>query len=352
MAQIRIPATVLKQKDKLLYLFKMNSELLGKITYVTPRSKENPDELQRVYIEARAKDIGAWLQEENSLLPNAIVVDFKDEVKIEPTSDMDVVTISFPDPDDAPDGKGKIAYILDGQHRVKGFEYSGSIKFDLAVIAVHNISENVRGKIFLDINSKQVKVKETLLLDLRAGIQDLAPDDDRVYRVIQGLNKHPQSPLRDKIQFLPEEKNKSVKNTNLFKHLKPHIANGGTLFKKTTAEQIEILAAYFASFKEVFADEWDDSKNYILSRNQGIELMCVVFKEIKHLCDLNEGGGYNKKSFKNQVSVLKGKSLEMRMKDKPPMVIPIDWSVDTFGKMSNRGWMAEIRKDLVNILTQ
>lgn len=41
-----------------------------------------------------------------------------------------------------------------------------------------------------------------------------------------------------------------------------------------------------------------------------------------------------------------------RMKDKPPMVIPVDWSVDTFGKMSNRAWMAEIRKDLVNILTQ
>lgn len=350
MAQIRIPATVLKQHDKLLYLFKTNSELLGKITYVTPRSKDNPDELQRVYIEARAKDIGAWLQEETSLLPNSIVVDFKDEVKIEPTSDEDVVTISFPDPDDVPDGK--IAYILDGQHRVKGFDYSGSVKFDLAVVAVHNLSASVRGKVFIDINSKQVKVNEQLLLDLKAELKHLTQDDGRVYEVIQGLNEHPQSPLRDKIQFLPEERNKSVKNTNLFKHLKPHIANGGTLFRKTTAEQTEILAAYFASFREVFADAWDDSKNYILSRNQGIELMCAVFREIKHLCDLHEGGGYSKQSFKNQVSVLKGKSLEMRMKDKPPMVIPVDWSVDTFGKMSNRAWMAEIRKDLVNILTQ
>lgn len=124
MADIRIPATVLRQKDKELYLFKMNSSLLRKITYVTPRSRENPDELQRVYSEARAREIGLWIQEENSLLPNAIVVDLKDEVQIEPTANPDVVTITIPDPDKV--AEPKIAYILDGQHRVKGFEYAGS----------------------------------------------------------------------------------------------------------------------------------------------------------------------------------------------------------------------------------
>ena len=178
MAQIRIPATIMTQKDKQLYLFKIKSDLLKKITYVTPRSKDNPNELQRVYSEARAKEIGNWLQEENSLLPNAIVVDLRDEVQIEPTAYEDMVTIIFPNPDESPNGK--CAYILDGQHRVKGFEYSGTVQFDLAVIAVRNIGESVRGKIFIDINSKQVKVDERLLLDLMAGTMNLAQDDDRV----------------------------------------------------------------------------------------------------------------------------------------------------------------------------
>jgi len=332
MAQIRIPATILRQKDKELYLFKMNSALLNKVTYVTPRSKENPDELQRVYSESRAKEIGAWLQEENSLLPNAIVVDFKNEVKIEPTSDPDIVTITFPDPDKNPDGK--IAYILDGQHRVKGFDHSGAVQFDLAVIAVHNISESVRGKIFIDINSKQVKVDERLLLDLKAGIKELAQDDDRVYEVIKGLDKNPESPLRGVIQFLPEEKGKWVKNTNLLKQLKPHIANGGVIFNKTTAQQIEILSAYFSAFSEVFEGEWEDSKNYILSRNQGIEIMCGIFREMKQRCDLYEGKSYSKKSFKNQISTLQGKSLEMRLKNnESPLTIPMDWSVENFWKI-------------------
>jgi DGQHR domain-containing protein len=349
MAQIRISATILKQKDKELYLFKMNSSLLNKITYVTPRSKENPDELQRVYSEPRAKEIGAWLQEENSLLPNAIVVDFKNEVQIEPTADPDIVTITFPDPDENPDGK--FAYILDGQHRVKGFDHSGSVQFDLAVIAVHNISENVRGKIFIDINSKQVKVDERLLLDLMAGTKGLAHDDDRVYEVIKGLDKHPESPFRDKIQFLPEERAKWVKNTGLFKYLKPHIASSGVLYNKTTAQQIEILSAYFSAFKEVFESEWEDSKNHILNRTQGIEIMCGIFREIKQRCDLYEGKSYSKKSFKNQISTLRGKSLEMRLTtNETPLTIPIDWSVNTLGKLNNRRWMAEMRKAIVNIL--
>src|SRR5436305_13433387 len=117
MAKIRIPATILKQKDKWLYMFKMNSTLLNKIAYVTPRSEDNPDELQRVVSVPRAKEIGRWLQEESSLLPNAVVIDLKKDVEIEPTGIPDQVTISIPDPDETEDCK--IAYILDGQHRVK-----------------------------------------------------------------------------------------------------------------------------------------------------------------------------------------------------------------------------------------
>jgi len=345
---IRIPATVLKQKDKELYLFKMSSALLREITFVTPRSEENPDELQRVYSESRAKEIGAWIKEENSLLPNAIVVDFKDDVKIEPTANPDIVTITIPDPADVENSK--IAYILDGQHRVKGFEFSDGVEFDLAVIAVHNVSDSVRGKIFIDINSKQVKVDERLLLDLMAGTRSLAQDDDRVYQVIKGLDSNTDSPLHGKIQFLPEQKSKWVKNTNLFKNLKPHISNGGVLYNKTTAQQTEILSSYFGAFKSVFPDQWDDSKSYVLTRNQGIELMCGIFREVKHRCDLYEHQSYTRHAFVNQVKVLREKTLEITLEGNQKISIPLDWNVAQFGKLSTRQWMAEVRKLMVNVL--
>lgn len=347
---IRIPATVLRQKDKELYLFKVSSALLKKIAFVTPRSEENPDELQRVYSEPRAKEIGAWIKEENSLLPNAIVVDFKNDVEIEPTADPDIVTISIPDPSDIENPK--IAYILDGQHRVKGFEFSDGVEFDLAVIAVHNVSDNIRGKIFIDINSKQVKVDERLLLDLMAGTKSLAQDDDRVYQAIRGLDSNKASPLHEKIQFLPEQKNKWVKNTNLFKNLKPHISAGGVLYNKTTAQQIEILSSYFAAFKTVFPVQWEDSNNYVLTRNQGIELMCGIFREVKHRCDLYENRSYTRNAFENQVKVLKGKFLDITLEGNQKISIPLDWNVAQFGKLSTRQWMAEVRKLIANILNE
>ena len=348
MAKIRIPATILKQKDKNLYLFKLNSALLNKIAYVTPRSEENPDELQRVVNPTRAKEIGKWLQDENSLLPNAIVVDLKQDVEIELTGIQDQVTISIPNPDETEDCK--IAYFLDGQHRVKGFDYSDGIEFDLAVVAVHNVTESVRAKLFIDINSKQVKVDERLLLDLMAGARILASDDERVYEVIRGLDEEPSSALHHKIQFLPEQKDKWIKNTNILAHLKPHIGNGGVIYNKTTAQQIEIFNSYFNAFSEVFDEAWNDQKNSVLTKSMGFEIMSGIFREIKTRCDLYEGKQLNKDSFTNQISILKGKTVTLNLKDKSTIEIPLNWTSNSMGQFSNKQWIREIIKEIINLL--
>lgn len=348
MAKIRIPATILKQKDKSLYLFKINSSLLNKISYVTPRSEDNPDELQRVVNVARAKEIGKWLQDENSLLPNAVVIDLKQDVEIVATGIPDQVTISIPNPDDTDDCK--IAYILDGQHRVKGFDYSDGISFDLAVVAVHNVTESVRAKLFIDINSKQVKVDERLLLDLMAGTRILESDDERVYEVIKGLDEEPSSALHGKIQFLPEQKGKWIKNTTMLALLKPHIGNGGVIYNKTTAQQIEIFNAYFNSFKEVFEEAWNDQKTSVLTKSMGFEIITGIFREIKQRCDLYEGRQLNKDSFTKQISNLKDKSITLRLKDKSTIDIPLNWTSNSMGQFSNKQWIREIIKELINLL--
>ncbi|HQZ97102.1 MAG TPA: DGQHR domain-containing protein [Pyrinomonadaceae bacterium] len=348
MAKIRIPATILRQRDKNLYLFKINSTLLSKIAYVTPRSEDDPDELQRVVSTPRAKEIGNWLQDDNSLLPNAIVIDLKQNVEIEPSGIPDQVTIAIPNPDEDPDHK--IAYILDGQHRVKGFEYAEGIEFDLPIVAVHNVSQNIRAKLFIDINSKQVKVDERLLLDLMAGTGILESDDDRVYEVVKGLNSEPSSALFEKIQFLPEQKGKWIKNTTIFNLLKPHVSNGGVVYNKTTAQQIEIFNAYFNAFKDVFTDAWEDQKTSVLTKSMGFELMTGIFREIKQRCDLYEGRQLNRDSFKRQISILTGKTVTLKLKDKSTIDIPINWTSNSMGQFSNKQWIREIVKELINLL--
>jgi DGQHR domain-containing protein len=350
MDKIRIPAIVLSQKDKQLYLFKMKSSLLGKISYVTPRSEDNPAELQRVVNIPRAKEIGKWLKEESSLLPNAVVIDLKKDVQIEDTGIIGQVTIAIPDPDKHADCK--IAYILDGQHRVRGFDCSDGIEFDLAVVAVHNMSESVRAKLFIDINSKQIKVDERLLLDLMAGTRILESDDERIYEVIKGLDSEPSSALHGKIQFLPEQKNKWLKNTAIMSLLKPHLGNGGCIYTKTTAQKIEIMNAYFNAVREVFPNEWNDQKNHVLTKSVGFEILLGIFGCIKNRCDLYEGKALNKISFSNQIAFLKDKSVLLRLKDKSTITIDLNWTSNSMGQFSNKQWIREIIKELMNMLNQ
>ncbi|MFH2064744.1 MAG: DGQHR domain-containing protein [Pseudomonadota bacterium] len=350
MDKIRIPAIVLSQKDKQLYLFKMKSSLLGKISYVTPRSEDNPDELQRVVNLPRAREIGKWLKEESSLLPNAVVIDLKKDVQIEDTGIPGQVTIAIPDPNKHDDCK--IAYILDGQHRVRGFDYSDGIEFDLAVVAVHNMSESVRAKLFIDINSKQIKVDERLLLDLMAGTRILESDDERIYEVIKGLDSEPSSALHGKIQFLPEQKNKWLKNTAIMSLLKPHLGNGGCIYMKTTAQKIEIMNAYFNAVREVFPNEWNDQKNHLLTKSVGFEILLGIFGCIKNRCDLYEGMALNKISFTNQIAFLKDKSVLLRLKDKSTISIDLNWTSNSMGQFSNKQWSREIIKELLNMLNQ
>ncbi len=115
MAGFSINATVLKQNGRDLYCFAMNSTQLARISYVTPRSKDDPEEIQRILSVPRAKEIGEYIKQTNSLLPNAIIVSLTSEVEVYPSGTDGIRIIRFPD-----EG-GKFAYILDGQHRLAGF---------------------------------------------------------------------------------------------------------------------------------------------------------------------------------------------------------------------------------------
>lgn len=348
MDKLKIPAIILNQKGKELYLFKIKASTLANITYVTPRSEENPNELQRVVNTARAKEIGKWLKEDTSLLPNAIVIDLKNNIKIEHTAYPDQVTIHIPNPETNPNHK--IAYILDGQHRVKGFEFSDGVDFELAVIAVHGVTENIRAQLFIDINSKQVKIDERLLLDLMAGNQILENNDELIYSVIKRLNDDPSSALYGKIQFLPEQRNRWIKNTTMLSLLKPHLANGGCIYTKTTAQKIEIITSYFNAIKSIYHNQWDDQRNYLLTKSIGFEILLGIFSAIKNRCDLYEARQLNKDSFVKQLSIIKDQSISLKLKDQSTINIDLNWTSRSMGQFSNKQWIREIIKELTNIL--
>lgn len=107
MAGFALSAVVLKQQGRELYCFAMGSEQLRQICYVTPRSHDDPEEIQRIVDPKRAKEIGEYIKGETSLLPNSIVVSLKSDVQITDGGTDGVKVLHFPA------YEGKFAYILD-----------------------------------------------------------------------------------------------------------------------------------------------------------------------------------------------------------------------------------------------
>ncbi len=339
MAGFAVEAVVLRQKGRELYCFGMNSAVLKRISYVAPRGDESPEEVQRMLSQRRAKEIGQYIRTENALLPGSIVVSLTDDVSIQPTGRPDVRVVNFPD------DEGYFAYIIDGQHRLAGFDHSGGLALDLPVVAINDADINLRGKIFADINSKQERVSDVHLLSLYYQIRDLAQDETSVVDVVIRLNNDSDSPLQGKIKMMTHERGKWTKNTAMKKWLAPHLNPGGVLASKTVAEQAVIIKEYFKAVQRTWPGAWADTRHFSLSRPIGLEIVLGLFAPVKHRCDLNAGRQYTADTFESQMTVLRGVDLEI-----PGGTLSLDWQRGRMGLISNRAARTLLIRELTDIL--
>lgn len=342
MAGLAVNAVVLNQNGVDLYLFAMSSEDLQRLSYVTPRSKDDPNEIQRVLDPRRAKAIGEYVKQASSLLPNSLVVSLTDDVTVADTENPKVKVITFPD------HEGKFAYILDGQHRLGGFAYSEGVHFDLAIVALHRADEALRVKIFADINSKQVPVSKVTLLSLYHQIKALDADDTPVLDVITRLNTDTDSPLKDKIKIRDDQTDTWIRNVGLKRWLAPHVTSGGKLASKSVPDKAQIIKEYLKAIRQTWPVAWDDRKNYNLTSPIGFEMLLSVFPNVLHRVDLNAGKQYTAANIAKQMEVLREVTIEMPDGGK----LDLDWLRGTMGAFASAGTRVVLTRRLTDVLTE
>jgi DGQHR domain-containing protein len=344
-APLDVNARVLEQNGTSLYLFAMNSRQLDKISYVTPRSKDDPKEVQRLLSKKRTKEIGEFIKKPDSLLPTAIVLNLTDSVTITRTGNRDSVTLGFPNAEPAEDEK--YAYVLDGQHRLKGFDFSDGIEFDLPIVAVHNANDTMRAKIFADINSKQVKVSKVQLaaLHYQYGLAEDA-DEDLAMRVVEKLTTDTGSPLEGRVKMFDDQTDTWIANYKLADFIKSHITSGGKLYGRPIAEQSKILEAYFAALQLTWPDAWG-SKNHRLTAPLGLEVLLDVFPEVKHRVDLHHAGQYTAANFASMMEPLQGADVALAAN----IEVELTWEKGTLQFAANQAGRTTLEsrmKDLLN----
>jgi DGQHR domain-containing protein len=209
--EIKLPAVRTKIGGSLCYSFCISPAYLLKIAYVSHRSKAKGadiDTYQRMVNKSRLNRIREYISD-GGIFPTNIVINLSDrhlefhqmrqDTENERTDERGVLGWLTIRP------SYKSAWIIDGQHRL--YAYSGHEKAEkdvLPILAFQNLKPSQQANLFVEINSKQKRVKKSLLDELFAALKwDSDDQKDRVAAVIsrtyQDLNTEPESALYGKI---------------------------------------------------------------------------------------------------------------------------------------------------------
>ncbi len=208
MEELKLPAIRVRQPIGDFYLAKMSVPNIKEISYSdTRRMMDNLDDylgIQRMVSGSRTKDLDRYISTIDATFPSAVIlaVDcfsaYFDEEKNE-------LIISYP-----AKSKAKLARVLDGQHRLAGFndENSSFTSFDgeeeffeLPVSIFINSDMAEQAKIFTMVNQNQTKVNKSLVYDLEDLSKSRSPWKT-AHHIAVSLNSTEGSPFYRRIKRL------------------------------------------------------------------------------------------------------------------------------------------------------
>lgn len=306
-----LPATRGRVGATTFYSFLISPHDLLRIAYISHMGRSNDDleTYQRMVKPTRLKAIGAFI-DEGGTFPTNIVVNLKrDGLRFdakERFGDTATGMLELP-------GQYGSAWVIDGQHRLYGYAYAGRDAEEdrsvVSVLAYENLPASAEIKMFVDINTKQVKVQSNLVKEL---ISNLDIDDDEprkrleaiCARAVLNMGSDRGSPLKDRILLTGDEKTNQrcltltslvdgIKGNNLVGRVQK-LQGGSSVLQAgplghLSAKSIDSmrklqrgLQLYFGLFADGARDHWDlgDAKGGYLATNLGLRALLVLLRKI------------------------------------------------------------------------
>lgn len=199
---IEINCLIANQPIGTMYIGIIDSEDLEKITYADVRRlrKESDNReiedyigIQRKLESRREKIIGKYVNLVDATFPNSIILSISSKhAKYDKKTGK--LKIEF---------KDDIAKVLDGQHRIAGFQYYKGKRgsFELIVTIYIDMEIEDQAIVFATINKEQKNVSNSLVADLFAFAESRSPQKTG-HNIARALNKKEGSPFYDKIKIL------------------------------------------------------------------------------------------------------------------------------------------------------
>jgi len=320
-----IQVTALKNNHSGLdfFAFFLESKILLDISYV---SKDERDKgVQRPLSEKRCRDVAKFIDSEGSIFANNIILNLPKETNFIPSDTNGIEgVIKIPK-------ISKSVWVIDGQHRLFGFQHSNK-QLKLLCSGFIDLDIERQAKIFITINQEQKGINPSVLYDLLPIVKGANFEKERSQSLVKQLNEDPESPWFNEVKMLGVGKG-LVSQAAFARNLEILITpNGGVLSPYIENIQYKILINYFTAFKSLFTKEWGNSK-YVLTKAIGLSAMCGIFHKVHILCE----NDFRIENMLTQINNLKG----------------FDFSSSTRGKSTNKvaiqQFILEILKELPDV---
>lgn len=257
------------QNDREYYLCKIKANDLLDIAYVNPREIDRETGIQRPFKESKSKEIAEFIDSENYTLPNNIIINLSSQYSEISNRKLMIKRVK------------NTAFIIDGQHRIKAFQYTRKKEFELPISAFIDLSLSEIAEIFVKINYYQKPVNKSLVYDLLSISKDIFPKYTiylEAHEITKVLDETIGSPWFGLIKMLGIGKGIITQATFITALEENNILNY-VLKDFDTKQKIIILSNYFEAIKELLPDQWGH-KDSIISKSVGLHALTKVFPKV------------------------------------------------------------------------
>lgn len=307
--EIELDILEINQHIGTMYLSKMDGNLLyqlSKADILKIKNKEMFEGIQRELDKRRVRQIKAYLETQFSSFPNSIILNI---------SSQDIISVNSCENKMVVRAGEKTFSIIDGQHRLSGFEDGDIENFELPIAIFIDLEDYDQALLFSTINSEQVKVDPSQKLSLELYSKVDTPKK-KVTEMVYAFNMDKESPWYSRIKLTGKKDELSENAIIALKTFATPIiefvyddrdnyiirdlltrgrqvsdmlydSNKYIFWKFYESEKMEMvykmLFNYFCVMQEILPDDWGNT-NSVLTKSTGYNAMMKLFKDIFGAC--------------------------------------------------------------------
>lgn len=269
---IVVPAIEIVQgRGRRVFAFPVDGKLLPRFASVTRIARSESDGVtgyQRPEVLSHISQIRKYLESNDPMLPNAIVVAFDRSVRFTPVSTTvsaqhgRLGSLHIPLP---PEGEATPALIVDGQQRSAALREADLKRFPVFVVGFIAEDEAEQREQFLLVNSTK-PLPKGLLYELLPSIDAPLPENLARRRfpatLLERLNHDRDSPFRGMITT-PTSPRGVIKDNSLLRMLENSLTDGALFrFRSITGDatdlepMLDVLKHFWQAVQQVFSHAW------------------------------------------------------------------------------------------------